>query len=189
MTLSELRAVWRLQVEDVAQPYLWSDAEFAVWLNEAEQEACIRAWLLRDTSQTVATVVDQTDYALDAGVIDVASIKIGGEPFAGWDLYETTLILDAAPTAVETLSLTVFRLPSTTIANDTDSPEIAAKHHLRLLDWVRFRAYSKKDAETFDPNAAAQAEAQFERSFGRRHDANVQRKHRRKSARVVRSSF
>lgn len=189
MTLGELREAFRLQVDDAASPYLWSDAEFKLWLNEAEQEACIRAKLLRDTSQTVATVVGQKEYTLDAGVIDVQSITIDDEPFADWDLFETTLILDEAPTEAQTLELVVFRLPSTQIVNDTDSPEIAAKHHLRLLDWVRFRAYLKKDAETFDANASAQAEAIFERSFGRRQDANVQRKQRRKSDRVTRSSF
>lgn len=189
MTLGELCAVFRLQVDDVAAPYLWSDAEFMTWLNEAEQEACIRALLLRDTSQTVATVIGQKEYALDAGVIDVRSITISGEAFTDWDLYETTLILDEEPTAVQTLNLTLFRMPSTQIVHDTDSPEIATKHHLRLLDWVRHRAYLKKDAETFDANAAAQAESLFERSFGRRHDANVQRKQRRKSDRVVRMSF
>lgn len=55
-TLSELRNELRLRLDDVADPQLWSDAELDAYINEAQNEAAIRALLIRDT--TTADVVE-----------------------------------------------------------------------------------------------------------------------------------
>jgi len=53
---------------DNVQPYEVDDDQVADWLNEAEQEACLRADLLYDTvnsiSAGIAMVTDQSQYAL-----------------------------------------------------------------------------------------------------------------------------
>ena len=58
MTLEELIAQFRSDTFDLELPYLSSDANVTSWLNEAEQEACIRASLIHDT--TTATVCNIT---------------------------------------------------------------------------------------------------------------------------------
>lgn len=91
---------------------------------------------------------------------------------AGWKL-----TLAPAPNKDDTLRLQVFRLPLQPLSSDSDNiPEIPARLHIRLVDWMLFRAYSKQDTETADPAAAARAEAAFTSAFGPRIDANARRK-------------
>lgn len=52
MKLSELLERFRSDADDKVTPYLWSDADVKFWLNEAEQEACRRSVLLKDSSTT-----------------------------------------------------------------------------------------------------------------------------------------
>lgn len=48
MTLEQLIAQFRVDSEDKLEPYLFSDESITQWLNEAQEEACIRALLLKD---------------------------------------------------------------------------------------------------------------------------------------------
>lgn len=86
------------------------------------------------------------------------------------------LTLFPKPVADDTLRLQVFRQPLEAMADNTDQPEIEPRLHIRLLDWMMYRAYSKEDAETFDRTKALEAEAMFTRTFGERIDANARRK-------------
>lgn len=49
MTLQELIQDFRATVRDTEQPYLWGDDRVQAWLDEAEQEACIRGRLLHES--------------------------------------------------------------------------------------------------------------------------------------------
>lgn len=46
MNLAQLITSFRTDADDAARPYLWSDDEVIVWLNEAQEEAAIRGKLL-----------------------------------------------------------------------------------------------------------------------------------------------
>lgn len=60
------------------------------------------------------------------------------------------------------LLLTVFRKPLTPVTDIGDQAlEIAAEHHVYLLLWMKHRAYSKNDADTFDKTKAAEFEGRF----------------------------
>jgi hypothetical protein len=52
-------------------------------------------------------------------------------------------------------------LPLVNIDEDADEFEIDEQHHLALLHWVKHKAYSKDDAETFDRRKADEFEARF----------------------------
>ena len=118
---------------------------------------------------------------------------------AGWETQTGTpyfLVLDAegdrwkarlagVPTANDTLRLQVFRLPLADIEDEDDEPEISPRLHIRLVDWMEYRAYSKKDTETYDEKLAARAAGAFESAFGERIDANVRRKQEDRSPSVV----
>jgi len=69
MTLAELRAFVREQAQDNLEPYFLSDAALNGHLNEAEEEACIRAKLLYDASKAVTLVADQAVYPLDEAAL------------------------------------------------------------------------------------------------------------------------
>lgn len=95
------------------------------------------------------------------------------------------------PTSAGTLALTVNRgaLKKLTADIETAKPELPERFHERLKDWVYRCAYLKQDADGFDKSKAIEFEASFERSFGPRPDANVQRKQRDRRPPLVRSNW
>lgn len=187
MTLGELMAVARVRLKDVLMPYHWDEALLIQYFNEAEREAAIRGrLLLDDTSFSIALVEGEKQYPLDEKIIDVVCATLDDEPVTGFELSETTLTLAEAPRAAGTLILHAYRLPLQDMAAEDDEPEIRGVHQSRLVEWVLRCAYLQADEETFKPDVAALHEATFASYFGHRHTANVLRKHRRKSPRVVR---
>jgi hypothetical protein len=193
MNLDAIRRESRFRLKDEAkQGKFWSDEWLDGVINEAEQEACIRARLIEDSSSEASSLEITTDemrYALHPSVIDVLSCELesnAGHPIAGWTLTETELVFDDFPEADDTLLMTVIRLPLKSMVKNSDCPEIRPHHHIKLVDWVEFRAYGIHDADGFDPQGSAKGYDRFEASFGPRPTANVQRKQRRKTARVVR---
>lgn len=83
------------------------------------------------------------------------------------------LRLVPAPSIDGTLFIEGYRTPLADMENDSDTPEIADAHHRHLVQWALFRGYSVPDKEVFDPERAAQAEAEFTRYFGARPDADL----------------
>jgi len=75
------------------------------------------------------------------------------------------------PTTTGTCILTVVREPLQKMVELEHTPEIPSRYHINLLDWVYFRAYSKKDSQAYDANLAAQHLALFEAEFGTREKA------------------
>lgn len=190
MNLGQLRDLARFRLQDVEKPYLWPTDFINAALNEAQQEACMRARLIEDQSSSL-TEVDVTTtskrYALDPRILDVICIeRSDGTKASGWTLTESELVFDDLPNLAETLWLTVIRLPMEDMADDNDEPEIRPALHQKLVDWVLHRCYEVNDADGLNMGASEKYEAQFSRSFGIRQDFNVQRKHRDKGGRTVR---
>jgi len=75
------------------------------------------------------------------------------------------------PIADDTANLTVVRLPLSDMVKLSDAPEINARFHDRLVDWMIYRAYEEDDSETIDPQRAAKALARFEQEFGHKSSA------------------
>lgn len=75
MTLAELIAQFRQDTFDLEQPYLSSDSNVTAWLNEAENEACIRARLIYDETTSAVCSISATAsvavYPLHDSIIDV----------------------------------------------------------------------------------------------------------------------
>lgn len=75
MNRGDLRAQFRLDADDVATPYLFSDTEANAWLVEAVEEAALRADLLLEVDDaavcTIATTADLAGYALHASITRV----------------------------------------------------------------------------------------------------------------------
>jgi hypothetical protein len=76
------------------------------------------------------------------------------------------------------VSLTVHRTALVPTANETypmedgdDEPEIRRRHHLGLVNWMLYRAYSKQDSQCYNPKAAAMFLADFEAEFGKKSSA------------------
>jgi len=65
------------------------------------------------------------------------------------------------PVADDICQLNVFRLPFPRIKDELSCLEIDEQHHMSLLYWMKHRAYSKEDGETYDKTLADSNEAKF----------------------------
>jgi hypothetical protein len=210
MTLAELRSLFRLKADDTRMPYLWADDEVDAYLNAAESEAAERASLIYDdtSDDTAITVVAGTKrYALATSIVRLDYAELTTPPatepvqIAIIDRREAGprslfLIPDATaiefnfePEAAGTLRLGQYRLPLAAMAADTDTPEIPARHHHKMLDWALHLAYMKTDSDAFDQAKADRHEAEFIANFGQRIDANVQRKQRERKRHTTRCAW
>lgn len=89
---------------------------------------------------------------------------------------DTTLQLGCIPSANGTITLEAYRLPMVNIEDSSsESPSIGQVHHRHLIQWALHRCYSRPDAEIYDQNRAAKAEAEFTRVFGLRPDADYRK--------------
>lgn len=89
MTLEQLIAQFRADARDNVAPYFFSSDAVTGWLNEAEDEAAIRARLLFDDATVavcaITVVADTHTYATHAAMLDItraAFTPTGGEPLA-----------------------------------------------------------------------------------------------------------
>lgn len=219
MKVAEFITDFRADLVDNDTPPLWSDADIVRYLNDAVQEANVRAFLTEDRLTpavcTVTLAPDVSTYQLHPSVFEIKRATLRGRPLdetsveeldddcPGWENWKGSprlFIFDQAsgarpasirlvriPTQADTLSLTVYRgaLNPLTAANGTAKPELPERFHERLKDWVYRCAYLKQDADAFDKSKAIEFEASFERSFGARPDANVQRKQRDRRPPIV----
>jgi hypothetical protein len=87
--------------------------------------------------------------------------------FASADTWDTVR-LNPIPSEVGTLDFEYSRLPNEDerMVGMGDEPIIPAEMHRDLVHWIVFEAFSLRDADTKDANAADKAEAKFDRRFG-----------------------
>lgn len=192
MNLLSMRTECRYRLGDKASPPFWTNEWLDSSYNEAERESCIRGRLITDVSSAITSLdltTTEKRYELDSRIIDVLDCELEANPgvtITGWTLTESEIVFDDYPNANGVLLMTVIRLPLNDMSDDKDEPEIRSHHHVRLIDWILYRAYMVQDADTFNPVKAQEYLALFEQSFGRYQTANVQRKHREKHGRIVR---
>lgn len=83
MKLDALLDVVRTEIDDLQEPFLWSDRELIEYADDAQNEACRRARLLLDSEDaTVCRIVLEAGtavYALDPRVIRVERAIVAGD--------------------------------------------------------------------------------------------------------------
>lgn len=135
MNVADFIAAFRSDLDDAAEPYLWSDADIIRYLNNAVREACERALLIEDSSTYDAaimrTVAGQSIYVLHPSVIKIKRVAFRGRPLCETSVeqedrdycrWETTtgeprryiandlqIRLTPTPTTAEDFILTVYR--------------------------------------------------------------------------------
>jgi hypothetical protein len=60
---------------------------------------------------------------------------------------------------------------TTTNTTTAIDPELNPRYQIKLVEWMKYRAFSKQDSETNDPKKAAAALAAFEAEFGKAQSA------------------
>lgn len=181
--------------------------------NEAAERASLLRDSTTDEICVIPIIAGTAGYDLDYRILSVERAKLDSQTrpmvitsteeldldHPGWESHTGSVMkvaIDAqgsgwratlfgVPGADDTLRLHVFRLPMVSIVGDADEPEIHPRLHVSLVDWMMYRAYSKKDAETQDDAKAAEFEAIFTSAFGRRIDSNVRRKQQDRAPKVT----
>ena len=191
MLPSELLSLFRVEMSDLAEPYLWSDAFIIGAIDDAQKQFARMTDGIPDSrtpevvelpvtagTDSVAThpsiLKIRGAYRGDNGrpvdVVNQEDMDARGLHFDGLPGRLRALVIGADPNVGRlwpmpnealTLKLSVFRLPLVTITDD-EPLEIAPQHHRHLLLWMKHRAYSVHDAETFDKTKAADFELAFE---------------------------
>jgi len=73
--------------------------------------------------------------------------------------------------ANDSVRLQVIRAPLEPMIGPADSPEIDEQHHMGLISWMLYRAFSKPDPDTKDKARSQEYLDAFERQFGKRSSA------------------
>jgi len=195
MKLEELIAMYRHRSKDRADPPFCSDELLTIYANEAQEEACRRADLLRSSTAdfcNIAFLAGDETVELDERIVRIKRATVDGyhlqmvsaermdEIFPNWtedqtrarpshliEGMETGLgYLWPRPKDAGTLKLTVQRLPLCRLQNDPDEPEIRSELHPCLVDWMLYRAYTREETEMFNSNSASVALGRFVAEFG-----------------------
>lgn len=215
MTVADLIAEFRDRAFDQKSPPLWTDTQLIRWANDAQREACRRGKLLIDsTDDTICSIdYDTVDPVLDLdtriisireAIVDGQTIPLDeyllsrmNELFPGWrsaaaqfpmgyikDYGSKQIRLYPQPTQAGTVLLSVVREPLEDMAK-TDEPELPARYHMSLVEWLLYRAYSLQDPDTCDPQRAQKALTAFETEFGRRSSARNEKWQEEQSGRMT----
>ena len=83
--------------------------------------------------------------------------------------------LVGVPDAGGVLHLEGYRTPLKALESDSDKPELAEQHHRHLVNWALYRAFSRPDSETINPQRAELALSAFTRYFGLAPDSDARR--------------
>lgn len=191
MNSTDIVERWRSDIDDVVDPYLWSDDEAYSYLDDAQKMFCRETLGIEDVVE-IALVPDVEWYAKPSTILKVRGASYTApEQFVnrrievvnfethrrmtGYHVYgrpgrcvalvdgvkRNMFRADAMPQEAATIELAVMRLPITINCYGDQELEIEEHHHLHLIDWMQARAYRKHDSDTFDPKAATEFEQRF----------------------------
>lgn len=202
MRLSELIRRGRSATQDLAKPYFASDDDWRDWLNEAAEEAAIRARLIEDESIEASVEAGTATASYPAHVWAVQRVFLGdrrlqlvdremldasegegwesatGQPVACYEIGQS-LRFYPIPETSETARIVAFCVPAGEMEGVDDEPGLPNKRtHLKLLNFALAQFYSRQDSDAFDPNKAAQYEAAFIADFGPPVDEKAMRRKR-----------
>lgn len=191
MDSTRLYELFRSDIADTAEPFLWANDEVFHYMNEAQKTFCRLTGGIADASTPSVTRVSVTTGNPWAKISPLI-LKVRGingadgrylDPVNYEDMQHHGIRLNAypatpralilgmstnevrvypVPVADETLELLVYRLPLKAIDDFDQKFEIAEQHHAALLLWMKHLAYGKQDAETFDKSKRDEFKAAFE---------------------------
>lgn len=192
MNSAELVERLRDELDDYADPELWSDTELYSYVDSAQKSFCRKTEGIPDILE-LPLVVDQEWYERDPRILHIRGVRrlysdnnsIGRNvEVISFARFRTTAqyfdsrsgpvqcLVDSerkgflraypVPSIADPLELTVLRLPATLADGEEAELEVDEMHHLFLLDGAKALAYLKQDSQTYDKAAALDARNRFE---------------------------
>lgn len=183
-------------LDDAIEPYLWPDTALLREIGRAQQQACYRQDLrhLFDADTFKLTVTEGVrTYPLDASILRLEEVAFDGTQIThttradldayhrGWRnnaagtplrFYVTgrTLFLDRDPGPDQDgllLTLQVWREPLTLPLDMMEGDDLEwESDQEQLAHWVCFKAYSRRDEDTYDKDKSLEHLALFNATFG-----------------------
>lgn len=176
-------------LDDVVEPYIWSDAQLTRFANESVIEACKRAPLLKGVFNIPVTI-GQSSYVLDDSIrqIYIAKLGLADKPldmttdiqlsiFRGhnWRVENNTpthyirrgkeLTLYAKPVVDDTLTLEASVIPVLPTDYDFEYDIDPAYQH-NIVYYVVYKAFMVRDTDSYNPIKAAEYLSMFNDRFG-----------------------
>lgn len=192
MNSAELVERLRIDLDDVAEPELWSATELYSYVDGAQKNFCRLVEGIPDVLD-LPLVVDQEWYVRDFRILKIRGVRRlhTDNPRIGSDVQvmsyakfkatcgyfdsrsgPTSVLVDSekkgyfraypTPSIADPLELTVLRLPNTLTDGEEQELEVDEMHHLYLLDGAKSLAYLKQDSQAYDKTAANDAKLRFE---------------------------
>lgn len=191
MKASHLKDQFRIDMDDLVEPFLWSDGEIATYMDDAQKMFCRLTGGLRDASSTLCSVdldAGEAFTSIDSRILKIVRLQRDSDgkrldlvnfenvDAAGIRLDNQTGPVEAAvigmeenklrwvriPAVNDSVSMVIERLPLNTIEADFKKPlEIEEQHHLHLLLGMAALAYGKQDSDTYNANKSADKQARF----------------------------
>lgn len=186
MDTTELLGLFRAEMRDEEEPYLFPDSQVYAYINAAQVEFCRLTEGIEDGRTFKLDIVPGTEwYALNKRIlklrkayftstgrpVDIVNqeraeqggIRFDGRPgplkalVAG--IEKGMLRAWPLPNEAAEVALDVFRLPKP--VGEGDQLEIDEQHHMHLLHWAKHLAYGVHDLETYDKRKSEEYEARF----------------------------
>ena len=180
MNTTELLSIFRAEVQDAVQPYLWADDLVYGYIDDAQKQFCRDTYGISDARSFKITMKgDGAEwFKLDPRILKIRSAVLAGTGIAiplvpvekmeasglrfdGKNGRVRALITGLEANTVRTVpipdiagvvNLVTFRLPDDVGAGD--DLEIEPQHQRALLHWVKHKAYDVQDSEMFDKDAS-----------------------------------
>lgn len=186
MDTTELLGLFRAEMRDSVEPYLFADETIYSYINAAQVEFCRLTEGIEDGRSFKLSIVPGTEwYALSKRIlklrkacftstgrpVDVVNqerVEQGGIRFDGRPGPLKALVAGIEkgmlrawplPNEAAEVALDVFRLPKP--VGEGDSLEIDEQHHMALLYWAKRMAYDTQDADIFDRRKVEEYELRF----------------------------
>lgn len=194
MTLAELEDLFRVITRDTVEPYLWCRDVIRHRIHEAENEACLRKRLIRDTLSYVckSSVLADSEYVNVSGkIIAINKVSVlSGDSFLNYArvidattadqlgdwrnfspgipnhvlYYGDKLRVIPVASSQLAIKLDVYRYPLSDSYND--ELELPEKHHVHLLDYAIGESYLDNDSDAQDIQRGQYYMEKFERIYG-----------------------
>ena len=204
MDVSELEKLYKyLADDDIGGKYRLSTENFVFFLNEAQRKAARNANLIFDKTSAITTksiISGKSIYPIDTSIYAIVAARLDqngtityltptdrievDRVYPDWREQATTpnfyihgrntIELIPVPDTTFTLNLEVYRYPEK-LECLSDELEIEEEHHEHLVDWVLYRAFSTKDADSVDVAKAMDAKNNFLSYFGQEPRAEIRK--------------
>lgn len=118
------------------------------------------------------TIINYTDLARlstspnDYGRIQplVLDLEQGPVSYGIIGMQRNTIRWVKVPAVDDTANLLIYRLPFQRITGaDQEFEDVDEDHHIAFLDWMKYRAYGKQDADSFDARKSEEYKQSFEK--------------------------